>query len=113
MLIGALIGAITWLPPSTELLPEVRLPPAPGPVLRTEEPPVHPASELPTRETALPQALIGALIGALTWLPPSTLWLPEVSLGMSPLPVSTTDAPPREEAVDSPTAATELPLMSI
>ncbi len=42
-------------------------------VSRTEAPPLQPAVASPKIATALPQALIGALIGAVTWLPPSTL----------------------------------------
>ncbi len=113
-LIGALIGAVIWLPPSTLPSPEVRLPPAPPlPWLRTVAPPLQPASDLPISETALPQALIGTLIGALTWLPPPTDPLPDVSLGMPGRPELTTSAPPWEVASDLPTAAMALPLMSI
>ncbi|MCK2214014.1 hypothetical protein MF672_009450 [Actinomadura sp. ATCC 31491] len=111
---GAEMGAVIWLPPSTEALPEVRLPPAPPrPWLRTVAPPLQPASDLPISDTALPQALIGALMGMLTWLPPPTEALPEVLLGMPFLRLSTTVAPPCEEACAEPIAATELPLMSI
>src|SRR5262245_24728650 len=82
MLIGVLMGAITWLPPSTEDLPVVVLRPAPGrpevPGLLTEAPPGQPATASPKMAIALPQALIGAVIGALTWLPPPTLCSPLV-----------------------------------
>jgi hypothetical protein len=36
-------------------------------------PPSHPARDPPTTAIALPQALTGTLIGALTWLPPPML----------------------------------------
>src|SRR5690606_5438092 len=114
-LIGAVIGATTWLPPPMEWSPSVRLPPPlPSPVLRTVAPPLRPASDLPNRETALPQAFTGAVIGASIWLPPRMLDRPEVRLPLPPpRPSSTTVAPPSDEALDWPATATALPLMSI
>src|SRR5687768_1122721 len=97
--------------------PLVRLPPAPEPLpdCSTDAPPLQPAAERPTTATALPQALIGAVIGATIWFPPRMLWSPLVRLppAPEPLPDCSTDAPPTEPASDSPMTATELPLMSI
>src|SRR6266568_3970803 len=89
-LIGALIGAATWLPPATLLLPEVLLPP---PLFLTSAPPLQPASAVPKIATALPHALIGALIGAVTWLPPPTEFWPDVCCPPPPPPLVTL-APP-------------------
>ena len=54
------------------------------PGLPTLAPPRHPAAASPSTATALPQTLIGAVIGAITWLPPSTEPLPEVVLPPAP-----------------------------
>src|SRR6266704_6156446 len=78
---GAPTGALTWLPPPTLWSPFVGSRPLVAwPVLVdplvdpfvTEAPPRQPASAFPKIAMALPQASMGALIGALTWLPPST-----------------------------------------
>src|SRR5437868_13861418 len=64
-------------------------------------------------ETALPQALIGALIGTAAWLPERTPPRPEVRLlPFRPLPLFSTEAPPWEEALELPRTPTALPLMS-
>src|SRR6202012_1900610 len=69
---GALTGALTALPPAIEPRPEV-IWVAPGPdppEPLTLAPPWQSPSALPTRPTALPQTSTGALMGALTALPP-------------------------------------------
>src|SRR5690606_32368695 len=78
-LIGAVIGATTWLPPRMLRAPEVRLPPAETPPFTTA-PPRQPAKTSPRTPMALPQTLIGAVTGATTWLPPRVLRAPEARL---------------------------------
>src|SRR6202034_173967 len=71
-LTGTLTGALTWLPPPIEPSPLVCWitdEPEPPP-LWTGAPATQPASARPSSATALPQTSIGALTGALTWLPP-------------------------------------------
>src|SRR5690606_40166377 len=95
-LIGAVIGATTWFPPRMLPYPEVRLPPAETPPA-TAAPPRQPALASPRTPMALPQTLIGAVIGATTWLPPRMLRPPEVRLPPAETPPFTT-APPRQPA---------------
>src|SRR5690606_31033959 len=114
--IGAVIGALTWLPPRTLLSPSVRLavvPPRRVVWVFTAAPPAQLALEAPTRDRALPQAPTGRSIGALTWLPPSTLFRPEVRSPVPRRPEFSTDAPPLDPASASPSTPTALPLMSI
>src|SRR5690606_36933373 len=60
---GASSGTLSWLPPRMLLSPLVRLLLEPLPPLsRTVAPPLQPASELPIKETALPQAFTGRSI---------------------------------------------------
>jgi hypothetical protein len=83
MFIGMLIGSEIWLPLATAPVPEVvpgapaALPPVPAPpVLEPPvlEPPVpapppHWACPIPSTEIALPQMLIGSVIGSEIWFP--------------------------------------------
>ncbi len=92
---GTLTGMSTWLPPSTEWLPEVvcdpvdalaDAPPAdplwaealPVEALDAAPPGAHPLIARPATDTEFPQAVTGAFTGTSTWLPPSTEWLPDV-----------------------------------
>ncbi len=93
--IGTSTGMSTWLPPSTEWLPEVvcdpvdalaDAPPAdplwaealPVEALDAAPPGAHPLIARPATDTEFPQAVTGAFTGMSTWLPPSTEWLPDV-----------------------------------
>jgi hypothetical protein len=74
---GAVIGAVTWLPLSTEPVPDVRgAPSAPEPV--TDAPPWQAAVDTPSRAAAFPHTLIGMVIGIDTWFPEATEPVPEV-----------------------------------
>ena len=82
-LTGAVIGAITWLPERRPLAPVVVGEPAEDPVVvlpvPVPDPVPDPATvERPRTLVALPLALTGAAIGAITWLPEPMPWRPEV-----------------------------------
>src|SRR5690606_40480672 len=95
------------------LRPEVRLPPAetPRPPAPADAPPLHPAKALVSTAIDVPQTLIGAVIGATTWLPPRMLLLPEVRLppAETPRPPAPADAPPLQSASALPARAVGIP----
>ena len=113
-LTGALIGALITLPPRIEPLPLLRWEVVEAPPPVTVAPPRQPASASPRTAIALPQTLIGALIGALTALPPRIELLPDVRWTVEPPappapPALVTAAPPAQAASDWPSRATALP----
>src|SRR5437868_5511396 len=82
----------------------------------TAAPPLHHAEANPKTATALPQMLIGRLMGRKTWLPPPVEDTPEVVKAPQPpppCPLRSTSAPPMDPACASPNAARALPLTSI
>ena len=73
---GAFTGALTWLPPAMEWLPDdvCELAAAPLADAAGSQPPIA----RPSTAAALPQTVTGTFTGALTWLPPAMEWLPDV-----------------------------------
>src|SRR5437868_14621229 len=98
---------MSWLPDRTPPAPEVWLPPPP--VWFTVAPPLQPAPAWPATATALPQTLIGALIGATSWLPESTPPRPEVWLPPAPRPARCPAAAPLQPETAQARAPTALP----
>ena len=82
---GAVTGSTTWLPPPMDCLPLVVFPPA-EPVepaagwMVPEDCPPETVLFEPSTLMALPDAVMGAVTGATTWLPPSMDCLPLVVL---------------------------------
>src|SRR6266516_415781 len=83
---GAFTGALTWLPPAMEWLPDVvcELAAAPLADAAGSQPPIA----RPITAGALPQIVTGALTGALTWLPPAMEWLPDVVCELAAAPLA-------------------------
>jgi len=98
---GAVTGATTWLPPPMDCEPLVvfePVEPVAGWVVVVGETDVDWTVLLePTTLTALPRTAIGAVTGAMTWLPPRTLWVPLVSAEAWPAKM-TPPAPTRRTA---------------
>ena len=73
--IGTSTGMSTWLPPSTEWLPEVVCDPVAAvfaEVADPDPPGAQPLIARPITETEFPQTVTGTLTGTSTWLPPAT-----------------------------------------
>jgi len=100
-LTGAVTGATTWLPPPMDCEPLVVFPPAEpaaGCVVVVDGPDVDWTVLFdPSALIALPRTATGAVTGAMTWLPPRTLWEPFVSAEAWPAKM-TPPAPTRRTA---------------
>lgn len=109
-LTGTWIGAHTWLPLATPMLPEVVPPeqvaPSPFAVAPPSQEEVAAAS---TAATELPQTLTGTWIGALTWLPLRAPALTELVPPPAPEVELVAFAPPTQWASAIPMTATALP----
>src|SRR5437762_2939260 len=85
MSIGTLMTGVTWLPEPIPVLSLVL--PAPPLALALALPPAEPlAVAPPSRPIALPVTVIGAWIGACTWLPPRTPKLSAVLAALAAAP---------------------------
>ena len=105
-LIGAVIGATTWVPEAMPSDPDVEAPEAAG-----AEPPVEPlepdvADESPSTPAEVEPTLTGAVIGATTCVPEPKPSDPDVE---APEPVPAGEAaepPPLDVAAESPATPT-------
>ena len=84
---GTLTGALTWLPPAMEWLPDVVCELAAAP-LADAPPGAHELSARPATESEFPHTVTGAFTGALTWLPPAMEWLPDVVCELAAAPLA-------------------------
>src|SRR5580693_7401927 len=84
-------------------------PPPGGMITFENEPPSQPALEKPSRPTAMPQTLTGALTGVFTLLPDSRDRPPELPFPEPPLPPMTVllAAPPLQPELAKPATAAE------
>ncbi len=103
---GTLTGALTWLPPAMEWLPDVVCEPAAAP-LAGAPPGAHELSARPATESEFPHTVTGAFAGALTWLPPAMEWLPDVVCELAAAPLA--DAAGSQPPIARPSTAAALP----
>src|SRR6266487_2338643 len=104
---GTLAGALTWLPPAMEWLPDVVCELAAAP-LAGAPPGAHELSARPATESEFPHTVTGTLAGALTWLPPAMEWLPDVVCELAAAPLA--GAPPGAHELSArPATESEFP----